>query len=232
MAGGFWSTLTTTFQIPLRNTNMSYKDLFPRFLITGDYADYLTRVFGYKGHVYACNHKCLIRIPAEGYDGDAVEIDFVPPEIDEMFSGLRSVSFPWPITRAELEEMRTHEEIREEEREETCSDCNGSGDVYWHYYSIDGEKYEREHTCPVCGGKGVSIQVVEIPTGKMGFGDSLVKIAGVRFECSSIDLLMSVAQGLDEVLMPTLVRHKGRDLLHTWCGPCEMIVAPTKVNEP
>jgi hypothetical protein len=85
------------------------------------------------------------------------------------------------------------------EKDETveCAECDGSGDVTYHYESKGGDEYEGEFECPICNGLGVVGSVVKTLTGiKIPNPKALCNMWGSTFRIKQIYRLYKVMKML------------------------------------
>ena len=59
------------------------------------------------------------------------------------------------------------EDFDKEEKEDTCNECNGSGEVIFTYEDSKLKDHEIDGECPMCDGFGKCTQTLEKPNGKM-----------------------------------------------------------------
>ena len=59
------------------------------------------------------------------------------------------------------------EDYDEEEKEDTCNECDGSGEVTYTYEDSKYKDHELDGECPICEGFGKCTQTIEKPNGKM-----------------------------------------------------------------
>lgn len=66
-----------------------------------------------------------------------------------------------------IEKCPTIEDTDEEEKVDTCDECNGSGEVTYIYEGAKYNDHELDGECPICEGVGKCTQIIETPNGKM-----------------------------------------------------------------
>lgn len=59
------------------------------------------------------------------------------------------------------------EDCDEEEKEEECTECDGSGEVEFEYQATNKKSYYNTGECPICEGDGTCLQTIKKPNGKM-----------------------------------------------------------------
>lgn len=59
------------------------------------------------------------------------------------------------------------EDYDEEEKEDTCDECDGSGEVTYTYEDSKYKDHELDGECPICDGVGKCTQTIEKPNGKI-----------------------------------------------------------------
>jgi len=79
-----------------------------------------------------------------------------------------------------------------DEKENECSECNGSGDVYWEYNG-----YDKEGDCPECDGTGTG--TTRIYNGKRVLSYiSMIKIGNSYFKVAILQRIVKAAEALNE----------------------------------
>jgi hypothetical protein len=90
------------------------------------------------------------------------------------------------------------EDFDEEEKENTCDECDGSGEVTFTYEDGKLKDHEMEGECPICDGQGNCVQTVEKPNGKMIYDSQYhLNIDDCKMSIFLIERLMKVAEILD-----------------------------------
>jgi len=79
-----------------------------------------------------------------------------------------------------------------DEKENECSECNGSGDVYWEYNG-----YDKEGDCPECDGTGTTTR--RIYNGKRVVSyHAMIKIGNSYFKVSILQRIVEAADAINE----------------------------------
>jgi len=79
-----------------------------------------------------------------------------------------------------------------EEKENECSECNGSGEVYWEYNG-----YDKEDDCPECDGDGTTTR--RIYNGKIVVSYyAMIKIGNSYFKVSILQRIVKAVEALNE----------------------------------
>ena len=79
-----------------------------------------------------------------------------------------------------------------EEKENECSECNGSGEVYWEYNG-----YDKEDDCPECDGDGTTAR--RIYNGKRVISyHAMIKIGNSYFKVSILQRIVEAADALNK----------------------------------
>ena len=87
------------------------------------------------------------------------------------------------------------EDFDEEEKEDTCDECNGSGEVTFTYEDSKYKDHEIDGECPICDGFGNCKQTIEKPNGKMVQDpNSKCTIGNSLFFANKIKHILEVAE--------------------------------------
>ncbi len=90
------------------------------------------------------------------------------------------------------------EDFDEEEKEVTCDECNGSGEVIFTYEDSEYQDHELDGECPICNGDGKRVQNIQKPNGKMVKNDDyFLNIDESKFSIFLIERLLKVAEILN-----------------------------------
>lgn len=90
------------------------------------------------------------------------------------------------------------EDFDEEEKEDTCEECSGSGEVTFTYEDSKYKDHELDGECPICDGFGKCKQTIEKPNGKMVDDcNSKCVIGNSLFFANKIKHIIDVAEILE-----------------------------------
>jgi len=87
------------------------------------------------------------------------------------------------------------EDFDEEEKEDTCNECDGSGEVTYTYEDSKYKDHELDGECPICEGFGKCTQTIEKPNGKMVKNNEYYLQCGISYlSVFMIEKLLKVQQ--------------------------------------
>ena len=142
------------------NCNFDEKKLFGLFVDEYGYRPEFNYPYRRDGYVYATDGMKLIRVKEDIVSGDYETTDKM--RLNVPADNCDYIISDKDIKKA-LSEIPKVKEV--EEKEVECSECDGTGEVYWEYRDKNGNDYENRFECPVCDGTGSVYN--EVATGKM-----------------------------------------------------------------
>lgn len=87
------------------------------------------------------------------------------------------------------------EDTDEEEKEDTCNECDGSGEVTYTYEDSKYKDHELDGECPICEGLGKCTKTIEKPNGKMVKNNEYYLQCGISYlSVFLIEKLLKVQQ--------------------------------------
>lgn len=87
------------------------------------------------------------------------------------------------------------EDFDEEEKEDTCNECDGSGEVTYTYEDSKYKDHELDGECPICDGYGKFTQTIEKPNGRMVKNNEYYLQCGISYlSIFMIEKLLKVQQ--------------------------------------
>lgn len=87
------------------------------------------------------------------------------------------------------------EDFDEEEKEDTCNECDGSGEVTYTYEDSKYKDHELDGECPICDGYGKCTQTIEKPNGRMVKNNEYYLQCGISYlSIFMIEKLLKVQQ--------------------------------------
>lgn len=120
-----------------------------------DNREWMNTPFTIGEHVYATDAHCIIKVPKEltkGYPD--LKLKKTEDSITQQIFKYEPLTL-LNISTKEMEEIKSKiplvDEIAETEIE--CSECEGSGEVEWEYYSKK-KRHMMDSPCPICKGTG------------------------------------------------------------------------------
>ena len=120
--------------------------------------------------------------------------------------------------KALIEKAPTERDYDEKENE--CSECNGSGDVYWEYNG-----YDKEGDCPECDGIGTTTR--RIYNGKRVLSYiSMIKIGNSYFKVAILQRIVKAVEALNgSILMLTNQTKSNKESVFK-SGDMEFLIMP------
>ena len=127
------------------------KALLYLFVSADEHRPSITAPFLQHGKVCATDGRNLIRINAALCENTYPETvnDRTPPNTETVI--------PAPTRNEKLTQKMLSDALAkasEKEKDRTCPECEGNGEVYWHYHGRDGKHYTHWYDCPECEGTG------------------------------------------------------------------------------
>ena len=118
--------------------------------------------------VWATDGHAVMMVPKGLVSVDAVKDDLSLPWLHLACDWKEGIKVPVSRITAAIAACPTEDEMTVGVPEETCPECDGTGEVTWSYSALHGDQhfYDREFECPVCCGSGVIVKEVRRPTGR------------------------------------------------------------------
>jgi len=156
-------------QFKILNKMNKYQKILNLFVSTDEMRNWMQRPFAINSKIYATNGYALV---AFNITNLKELIDFATYNEDKL-TGIYPLehnldnTYTVDFLKECFKKVPLVEDFDEEEKEDICIECDGSGDVEFEYDSKSLKTYYKECECPICEGDGRCIQTVEKPNGKM-----------------------------------------------------------------